>query len=72
MKSQMKKPYAKPQFVVYGPMEVITQSGGSGGIDGIIGIDIDGDGNVDVGTGVTTGSVKSLDWSRCIFIKLIA
>jgi hypothetical protein len=57
MKSQMKKPYAKPQFVVYGPMEVITQSGGSGGIDGIIGIDIDGDGNVDVGTGVTTGSV---------------
>lgn len=57
MKSQMKKPYTKPQFVVYGPMEVITQSGGSGGIDGITGIDINGDGTVDIGTGVTTGSV---------------
>ncbi|NBD31962.1 MAG: hypothetical protein GVY17_03050 [Cyanobacteria bacterium] len=53
----MKKPYTKPQFVVYGPMEVITQSGGSGGIDGITGIDINGDGTVDIGTGVTTGSV---------------
>lgn len=52
-----KKPYARPELVVYGPMETITQSGGGGGIDGIIGIDIDGDGSVDIGTGVTTGSL---------------
>jgi hypothetical protein len=60
MSSNEKKPYSKPQFVIYGPMEVITQSGGSGGIDGIIGIDIDGDGTIgpgDVPTGVTTGSL---------------
>ncbi len=57
MKSQTKKTYTTPEFVVYGPMEVITQSMGTGGIDGIIGIDIDGDGNVDVPTGTTTGSV---------------
>ena len=38
-------------------MEELTQSSGVGSIDGIIGIDIDGDGNVDVPTGVTTGSI---------------
>ena len=52
-----KQPYSKPELIVYGPMEQITQNGGSGGIDGIIGIDIDGDGDIDIGTGVTTGSL---------------
>ena len=57
MKTAKKKPYRKPEFVVYGPMEALTQNGGGGGIDGLIGIDIDGDGDVDIGTGVTTGSL---------------
>lgn len=55
MKTQIKKPYTKTQFVVYGPMEVITQSGVGNSVDGITGVDIDGDGNVDIGIGVTTG-----------------
>ena len=53
----LKQSYSKPELIIYGPMEQITQSGGAGGIDGIIGVDIDGDGDIDIGTGVTTGSL---------------
>ena len=59
MKSKPKKPYKSPQILHYGSMEQLTQSSGTGGIDGIIGIDIDGDGSVDVPTGTTTGSVQT-------------
>ena len=57
MKSKTKIPYELPQILDYGSMEQLTQSSGSGGIDGIIGIDIDGDGVGDVPNGVVTGSV---------------
>lgn len=57
LNSPSKQPYSKPELIVYGPMEKITQSGGGSGIDGIIGVDIDGDGDLDIGTGVTTGSL---------------
>lgn len=57
MQSKSKKSYKTPQLLAYGSMEQITQSSGSGGIDGIIGVDIDGDGVADVGIGTTTGSV---------------
>ena len=57
MTSKPKKSYKSPQIIAYGSMEQLTQSSGSGGIDGIIGIDIDGDGNVDVPTGTTAGSI---------------
>lgn len=57
MQSKSKKSYKTPQLLSYGSMEQITQSSGSGGSDGIIGIDIDGDGNVNVPTGTTIGSV---------------
>ena len=57
MKTPSKKAYIKPQLKIHGSFEQITRQGGSQGIDGIIGIDIDGDGTVDVPTGVTTGSL---------------
>ncbi|MDJ0734348.1 MAG: hypothetical protein QNJ47_09780 [Nostocaceae cyanobacterium] len=57
MQSKSKKLYKTPELLAYGTMEQLTQSSGSGGIDGIIGIDIDGDGITDVGIGTTTGSV---------------
>lgn len=56
MKSTTQKHYTTPQLVVYGPMEVLTQNAGPGSsIDGILGTDIDGDGTIDIQTGVTTG-----------------
>lgn len=56
MQSNNKKAYTNPQFIVHGPMEKITQNGGpSSAIDGLTGIDLDGNGTVDVPTGVTTG-----------------
>ena len=57
MKTEVKKAYTTPELTTYGSFEEITKQGGGQGIDGIIGIDIDGDGNVDIGTGVTTGSL---------------
>ena len=57
MNTQSKKAYTKPQLKSHGSFEQITRQGGSQGIDGIIGIDIDGDGTVDVPTGVITGSL---------------
>ncbi len=52
MKSKPKKPYNKPQILAYGSMEQLTQQGGSGAIDGIIGIT-----GVPGGISVTTGSL---------------
>jgi len=52
-----KKVYIKPEFKTHGSFAEITKQGGGQGIDGIIGIDIDGDGNVDAVTGVTNGSM---------------
>ena len=57
MDTSHKKTYIKPEFKTYGSFTQITQQGGGQGIDGIIGIDLDGDGNVDIGTGVSTGSL---------------
>ena len=57
MQSKSKKSYKTPQLLAYGSMEQITQSSGSGGIDGISCGDIDGDGVVDSPTGTTVGSV---------------
>ena len=57
MDTKQKKAYVKPEFKNHGSFAQITQMGGGQGIDGIIGIDLDGDGNVDIGTGVTTGSM---------------
>lgn len=57
MKTNLKKAYIKPEFKHHGSFEQITQQGGGQGIDGIIGIDIDGDGNIDAVTGVTNGSL---------------
>ena len=57
MKTTPKKAYTKPELKTHGSFADITKMGGGQGIDGIIGIDIDGDGNVDIGTGVTIGSM---------------
>ena len=57
MNDSYKKTYVKPEFKTHGSFAQITQQGGGQGIDGLIGIDIDGDGNVDIGTGVSTGSL---------------
>lgn len=57
MKTQVKKTYVTPELKTHGTFEEITKQGGGQGIDGIIGIDIDGDGSVDIGTSVTTGSI---------------
>ena len=57
MGTNLKKAYIKPEFKTHGSFAQITQQGGGQGIDGIIGIDIDGDGNVDIGSGVTVGSL---------------
>ena len=57
MKTQSKKAYTKPQLKVHGSFEDITRQGGGQGIDGIIGIDIDGDGTIDAVTGVIAGSI---------------
>lgn len=56
MKDGAKKLYCAPHLIAYGSLEEITKQGGGQGIDGIIGIDIDGDGNVDIGQ-VTNGSM---------------
>ena len=57
MDTNEKKAYIKPELKTHGSFSDITKMGGGQGIDGIIGIDLDGDGNVDIGTGVTTGSL---------------
>ncbi|GAB4550743.1 MAG: hypothetical protein Tsb0014_45210 [Pleurocapsa sp.] len=57
MKAKSKQTYNKPKLLIHGSLEEITKQGGGKGIDGIIGIDIDGDGNVDIGTGVSIGSL---------------
>lgn len=57
MKDNLKKAYIKPELKTHGSFAEITKQGGGQGIDGIIGIDIDGDGNVDIGIGVTIGSM---------------
>jgi len=57
MKNNCKKAYAKPELKTHGTIPAITKQGGGQGIDGIIGIDIDGDGNIDAVTGVTNGSL---------------
>ncbi len=57
MKSELKKPYTKPQLTIYGSMEEMTQQTGTGSIDALIGIDIDGDGSIDAPTSVVAGSV---------------
>lgn len=56
MKINSKKVYIKPDFKNYGSFAHITQQGGGQGIDGIIGIDINGDGNVDSIT-INIGSI---------------
>lgn len=56
MKTESKKVYVTPELKNHGSFEEITKQGGGGSIDGIIGIDIDGDGTVDIGTGVISGS----------------
>jgi len=57
VKNKQKKAYSTPVLNQYGSFTEITKQGGGQGIDGIIGIDIDGDGSVDIGTGVTIGSM---------------
>lgn len=60
MKTASKKTYTTPELRTHGSFEEITKQGGGSGIDGIIGIDIDGDGIIgagDVVTGVTNGSM---------------
>ena len=57
MKTNPKKAYTKPNFKHHGSFEQITEHGGGKSIDGIIGIDIYGDGNIDAVTGVTNGSL---------------
>ena len=57
MKTKAKKTYSTPELTTHGSFAEITKQGGGQGIDGIVGIDLDGDGNVDIGTGVTIGSL---------------
>ena len=57
MKTNFKKAYIKPEFKAHGSFAEITKQGGGQGIDGLIGIDIDGDGNVDAVVGVNSGSL---------------
>ena len=47
MKINSRKAYIKPGFKTYGSFAQITQQGGGQAIDGIIGVDINSDGNVD-------------------------
>lgn len=56
MKTNSKRNFIEPELKTLGSIDEITQQSGSGGIDGIIGIDIDGDGNVDIGTGISIGN----------------
>ena len=58
MKNQQKKAYSTPELNRYGSFVEITLNGGpTTAIDGIMGIDLDGDGTVDVPTSVTLGSM---------------
>ena len=56
MKINSKKAYIKPNFKNHGSFAQITQMGGGQGVDGIIGTDINDDGNVDVIT-INIGSM---------------
>lgn len=57
MKNQEKQAYNTPEITLHGSLEEITQQSGSGGIDGLTGVDINGDGVPDAGITVTTGSI---------------
>ena len=58
MKNQHKKAYNTPKLSKYGSFVEITLNGGTTtAIDGLTGLDLDGDGTVDVPLGVTLGSM---------------
>jgi hypothetical protein len=45
------KPYTSPELVTHGPMVRLTRFAGSGAVDGIVGIDVDRDGDNDTVAG---------------------
>jgi len=53
-----KKSYATPQLMSYGDLRTLTKLAGSGAVDAILGVDVDGDGDAD--TVIGNGSSPAL------------
>jgi hypothetical protein len=47
MEGSNRKPYVPPELVVHGTLVKDTGFAGSGSVDGIVGVDVDGDGDDD-------------------------
>lgn len=64
MKNQAKKTYSTPELNQYGSfVEITLQGGPSNAVDGLLGVDLDGNGTVDIPTGSTRGGPIAMDGS---------